>query len=179
MVQTAQNYLNGLARNNGWPCAASEALGKFRGPGKKEDPCPYANLLMLKFLAESKNKEQLRNAYTGIETLLSLWEHSREKRPYLFKMGTNFRKLKVPFVWYDILHVLDILSRYPHVHNDPRFSSMLEVVVNKAGPGFRFSSESIWTKWKGWEFCQKREPSRWVTYSVFRILKRMGRFSPV
>jgi len=178
-VYTAIEHLNTLARDSGWPCAATEALGKFRGPGKKEDPCPYANLLMLKVIAESKNKELFANAHKGIESLLSLWDHSYKKRPYLFKMGTDFRKLKVPFVWYDILHVLDVLSKYNHTHNDPRFSSMLDVVIKKADPDFRFSSESIWTKWKGWEFCQKREVSRWVTYSVFRILKRIGGFLPV
>ena len=167
-------HLTQLSRENGWPCAAADAIGKFKGPGKRSDPCPYANLLMLKLHAElgtPGNEEPVKN---GVETLLSLWEHSRNERPFLFKMGTNFRKLKVPFVWYDILHVAHVLSQFPGAHADERFQSMLSVILSKADSEFRFQSESIWTKWKGWEFCQKREPSYWVTYCVLKILKQSG-----
>ena len=44
-----------------------------------------------------------------------------ERKEYLFGMGTDFRKLKAPLVWLDILHVLDVLSRFKVVHNDPLF----------------------------------------------------------
>ena len=176
-VLSAFNHLVLLIRENGWPCAVCKSLGKFRGPGKKSDPCPYANLLMLKTNAMLKDTAYKKEMNIGIKTILELWEHSREKRPYLFKMGTNFRKLKVPFIWYDILHTLDVLSQYKQTHNDPRFQSMLNTVRLKAGPDFRFTSESIWTKWKEWEFCQKREPSMWVTFLILRILKRVGEFN--
>ena len=61
-VQKALAHLAGLVRQNGWPCAGN--LGKFRGPGRKEDPCPYANLLMLKALALSPGAEV--HAYEGL-----------------------------------------------------------------------------------------------------------------
>ena len=51
-VKAAIEYLAGLLRDNGWPCAVSKKLGKFRGPGRKDDPCPFANLVMLKVLSE-------------------------------------------------------------------------------------------------------------------------------
>jgi hypothetical protein len=51
-VKAAVDYLAGLLRDNGWPCAVSKELGKFRGPGRKDDPCPFANLAMLKALSE-------------------------------------------------------------------------------------------------------------------------------
>lgn len=174
IVLSALKYLNSLIRDNGWPCAVCKSLGKFRGPGKKSDPCPYANLLMLKVNALINDPIYEENINIGIETILGLWEHSREKRPYLFKMGTNFRKLKVPFIWYDILHILDVLSQYKQTYRDPRFQSMLDVVRSKSGIDFRITSESIWTKWKGWEFCQKQKPSMWVTFSILRILRRVG-----
>ncbi len=42
----------------------------------------------------------------------------------MFFMGTDFSKLKAPLVWYDLLHVLDVLSNYPNYRNDPRLLSM-------------------------------------------------------
>lgn len=173
-VTAALSYLSSLVRENGWPCAACSPLGNFRGPGKASDPCPYANLLMLKAIATMPEAVLDSHYQYGIDTLFNLWENSYDLRPFLFKMGTNFRKLKVPFVWYDILHVLEILSHFQSTHNDARFISMLDVVMEKANENFQFKSESVWTKWKGWEFCQKKEVSRWVTFMVLRILKRSG-----
>ena len=51
-IQKAVKYLVDLVRENGWPCAVSKELGKFRGPGRKDDPCPYATLVMLKMLSQ-------------------------------------------------------------------------------------------------------------------------------
>jgi len=31
--------------------------------------------------------------------------------------------------------------------------------------------ESVWTAWKDWEFGQKKEPSRWLTLSAWRIIR--------
>jgi len=171
-IINAVSYMKGLIREFGWPCAATNALEGFRGPGKNDDPCPYANLIMLKNLAALDPNTPNKEADIGIETLLSLWENSREQKPFLFKMGTDFRKIKVPFIWYDILHVTDVLSHYPQVWSDNRFLEMIKVIESKADENGRYKSESIWTKWKGWEFCQKREPSRWVTFCVLRMLSR-------
>jgi hypothetical protein len=178
-VLSATDFLANSGRDNGWPCKADSQLGNFKGPGRQSDPCPYANLIMLKLLAACPEKKKYQpKIQAGLETALSLWEYSHEQRPYLFKMGTDFRKLKVPFIWYDLLHLAETLSYYPQVYNDARFIEILSILESKQDESGRFTSESIWTKWKGWEFCQKQEPSRWVTLCALRILKRTGRWSP-
>ena len=171
-VQSAIKYLNELVRENGWPCAASPELGKFRGPGRKDDPCPYATLVMLKVLAQIPELRESKSAKIGVETLLSLWDKSQEQHPYMFFMGTDFRKLKAPLFWYDILHVLDVLSHFKWVRKDKRFKAMLDVAVSKADNDGRFIPESIWTAWKDWDFGQKKVPSKGLTFYVQRILKR-------
>jgi hypothetical protein len=173
-VQRALTYLTGLVRSNGWPCAAAPSFGKFRGPGRASDPCPYANLVMLKALAASPSDSSLDACRTGAETLLSLWTNSRDLHPYLFHMGNNFRKLKAPMIWYDILHVFDVLTRFSWLQEDPRLIEMADVITTKADLNARFTPESIWMAWKGWDFGQKREPSRWMTLLVHRALKRMN-----
>ncbi|MBP6802752.1 MAG: hypothetical protein KA362_01465 [Chloroflexi bacterium] len=177
-VQTAVTHLAQLVRDNGWPCAVSKELGKFRGPGRKDDPCPFANLAMLKALSELDTWRDSPAAHFGAETLLTLWSESAARHPYMFFMGTDFRKLKVPFVWYDILHVLDVLTRFPWLRQDPRLRDMLQIVQEKADPQGSFTLESIWTAWKEWEFGQKKQPSRWLTLMAWRSIGRMAGEAP-
>jgi hypothetical protein len=176
-VKVAVEYLAGLVRNNGWPCAVSKELGKFRGPGRKDDPCPFANLAMLKMLSETDEWRDSPACHMGTDTLLTLWSQSATGHPYMFFMGTDFRKLKVPFIWYDLLHVLNVLSRFTWLRQDARLLDMLGILINKMDGQGRFSLESVWTAWKDWEFGQKKEPSRWLTLLAWRIITRFDKAS--
>lgn len=171
-VQKAVKYLGGIVRDNGWPCAVSKELGKFRGPGKKSEPCPYATLVMLKMLLHFEEWKQSKEAHLGAESLLDLWSKSRELHPYMFYMGTDFRKLKVPFIWYDILHVLDVLSFCTWLKDDSRLKVMVQIVKDKVKDG-KYTPESEWTAWKDWDLGKKKLHSRWLTLLIMRILKRM------
>lgn len=171
-IQKAIQYLENLVRENGWPCAVSPELGKFRGPGRKDDPCPYATVVMLKVLAHIPELKDSASAKVGAETLLSLWEKSRDEHPYMFFMGTDFRKLKAPMFWYDILHVLEVLSHFEWARTDKRYQQMLELIESKADRDGRYIPESVWLAWKDWDFSQKKIPSRGLTFFVQRILYR-------
>jgi len=173
-VQHAIQYLEGLMRENGWPCTVSPELGKFRGPGRKEDPCPYATLVMLKVMSSVTELRNSREAKDGVESLLTLWKKSDSQHPYMFFMGTDFRKLKAPLFWYDILHVLDILSRFEWARTDHRFIQMLKVVSDKANSDGSYTPESTWIAWKDWDFSQKKIPSRGLTFYVQNIIGRVS-----
>jgi hypothetical protein len=172
-VRRTVEHLVGLVRDNGWPCAVSPELGNWRGPGRKEDPCPFANLAMLKALAQDPQSRDGAAARAGAECLLGLWAASRERHPYIFYMGDDFRKLKAPFIWYDLLHVLDVLTQFPFLRHDPRLQEMVAVLAAKSSDRGRFTPESVWQAWSGWEFGQKKAPSRWLTLLALRILRRM------
>lgn len=170
-VKRAIDHLITLASDNGWPCAVEPALGKFRGPGRKTDPCPVATLLMLKLISQITELHDSEEAKVGVETLLGLWEQRKERRPYLFAMGTDFSKLKAPLIWYNILHVCDVLVLFPWVRKDERFQEMVTTIREKADERGYYTAESIWKAWSNFEFGQKRQPSRWITFLVLRILK--------
>lgn len=172
-VKAAIDYLAGLVRANGWPCVVSKELGNFRGPGRKDDPCPFANLAMLKALSEVEGWRDSPECHTGANALLALWNESTTQHPYMFYMGIDFRKLKVPFVWYDLIHVLDVLSRFAWLKQDARLLDMLGILKSKADQQGRFTLESVWTAWKDWEFGQKKDLSRWLTLMAWRVLGRM------
>ena len=171
-VQRAVGYLMSLARDNGWPCAVSPEGGKWRGPGRKDDPCPYANMIMLKLLAEIPEMHDHPKLRIGAETALNLWSESQTRHPYMFYMGMDFRKLKAPLVWYDILHLTDVLTRFSFLRKDARLREMVALVAAKADAEGRFTPESVWAAWKDWDFGQKKIPSAWLTLLAWRVVTR-------
>jgi hypothetical protein len=173
-VQRAVDHLVGLVDDNGWRCIVAPEF-KFRGPGRKDDPCPMVNVYALKALAQVPRLLDSPATRTGAEMLLWHWEHQSERKIYLFGIGTDFRKLKYPFVWYDILHVVDVLSRFPFVHADPRFQEMVETVTAQADEKGRYTASSMYRAWKGWSFADKKNPSPWLTFLVLRVIKRINR----
>jgi hypothetical protein len=171
-VQRAVEHLVSLADENGWRCVVAPELG-FRGPGRKADPCPIVNVYALKALSEVPELLDSPATRTGAEMLLWHWEHQTERKIYLFGIGTDFRKLKYPFVWYDILHVVDVLSRFPFVHADPRFHEMVETIITQADENGRYTANSMYRAWKGWSFADKKNPSPWLTFLVLRMQRRL------
>jgi len=111
---------------------------------------------MLKLITVYNEYKNGKEAQAGVECLLNLWDKSQELHSYMFFMGDDFRKLKVPFIWYDILHVADILSQYESAVNDSRFIDMLQVINSKAHGNGLFAPESEWKTWKEWDFTTKK-----------------------
>ena len=176
-VKAGVESIIGLYRNNGFPCVVSKELGKFRGPGRKDDCCPYATLITLKLLSIIPEYEKSVLVNSIINVLLDLWESSQEQHPYMFYMGTDFRKLKAPALWYDILNVADCLSHFESARRDQRFKEMLDIIESKANSDDQFIPESVYQKCKEWDFGQKKQPSQWLTYICINILERGGRIS--
>ena len=172
-VKRAVDQLVGLVDENGWRCVAAPELGKFRGPGRKEDPCPIVNVYALKALAQAPELLDSPATRAGAEMLLWHWEHRTERKFYLFGIGSDFRKLKYPFVWYDILHMVDVLSRFSFVHTDPRFREMVETITAQTNENGRYTAGSMYRAWKGWSFADKKHPSPWLTFLVLRVQMRI------
>ena len=173
-MQRAVEHLVGLVDDNGWRCVAAPELGKFKGPGRKSDPCPIVNVFALKALSQVPQLLDSPATRAGAEMLLWHWEHQGERKIYMFGIGTDFRKLKYPFVWYDILHVVDVLSRFSFVHADPWFQEMVKTITTQADEEGRYTAGSMYRAWKGWSFTDKKNPSPWLTFLVLRVQRRMG-----
>lgn len=172
-IKPGINHLVSLSRDNGFPCAVSPELGKFRGPGKKDDCCPYATLIMADVLSYIPEYRDSPIAASTVEALLRLWENSLEQHPYMFYMGTDFRKLKAPSNWYDIVSVAGVLSKYKFAQHDPRFLEMVTLIRDKQDENGFFVPESAYQKMKDWDFGQKKSPSPYLTYLCLRIMKRL------
>jgi hypothetical protein len=88
-VKVATKYLASLIRDNGWPCAVTSDLGKFHGPGRRSDPCPYANLITLKALAQTREWHDDEVCHLGAETLLNLWSQRKGQRPICLRWAAT------------------------------------------------------------------------------------------
>lgn len=174
-IARAAKHIAGVSFENGWHCTVSPALGNFRGPGRKDDPCPFANLVSVKALSTLEGYKDSEVVNRGIEATLGQWENRREAHYYMFFMGTDFCKLKVPLMWYDILHVTDVLSRFSRVLKDKRFLEMADIVFSKADDEGRFTPEAAYQYYKNWDFGQKKVPSEFLTFLVHRIYRRLDR----
>lgn len=171
-VARAIDHLASLVEGNGWRCAAAPQLGGFKGPGRKTDPCPMANVYALKALALTPLADGPA-ARAGVEMLLWHWAHRIGRKLFLFGIGTDFGRLKYPFVWYNVLHVVDVLSRVPFALADPRLREMVEAIAAQADGLGRYTAGSMYRAWKGWSFAGKQHPSPWLTLLVLRVLKRL------
>lgn len=169
VTQQAFSHLLRTSHTDGWRCQGSE---RFVPPGRKDDPCPYATLLALRAVAQAPEGTTSRNWRGGAEWLLDLWRKKGRSKAHLFGIGTDFRKLKYPFVWFDILHFADVLSRFRALRGDPRLKEVVDTVLAKQDSEGRFTPESVWMAWKDWDFGQKKRPSPWLTLLVARIVKR-------
>jgi hypothetical protein len=132
--------------------------------------CPYPTLKILRILAQAPAWAKSSAARKGVELLLDVADR-RETR-YGFGFGTRFDKLKYPFVWFDILHVLEATSPFPQAWRDKRFITLLTAVLEKADLAGRYTPESVWMEWKELCFGRKDAPSPWLSLVVHRILTR-------
>ena len=173
-IKEGLDYLVDLCSEQGFPCVVSEEHGTFRGPGRKGDCCPYATLIMVNLLSEIDEYQDSDTAKNGVETLLTLWENSLERHPYMFYMGNDFRKLKAPAMWYDIVSVANCLSKFEFVRTDPRFCEMVDLIKGKQDAEGMFTPESVYQKCKGWDFGQKKVVSPYLSYLCIRLLRRVN-----
>ena len=173
-VQQAVSVLSNLVADNGWRCGAAESIPAFSGPGRKGDSCPMATTFALKALSVLAEPAEEDVTAPGIEALLGHWDAQADYKLRMFGIGTEFRKLRYPYVWYDILHVSEVLSRFPAAAEDERLSEMVDVIVAQGHDGDRFTASAMFRAWKDWSFADKREPSPWITFLVHRIRRRTG-----
>jgi hypothetical protein len=173
-IKQGVDYLVALHKEQGFPCSVAEVHGKFRGPGRKDDCCPYATLIMLNLMSEIDEYRDSEIAGNCIDVLLSLWENSEDRHPYMFYMGTDFRKLKAPALWYDIVSVRDCLSKFEYAKADKRFIEMIDIIKAKQDSDGMFTPESVYQKCKGWDFGQKKNVSPYLSYLCIRLLGRLS-----
>jgi hypothetical protein len=160
--------MNSRCYDGGWHCYDD-------GSGRVEiESCPMDNLNVLMLLGQYEPYRQNPVLRGAIDLLLEHWRVRANLHG--FGVGKRFMSLQYPAVKYGILRVLDVLSLFPYAVNSPAFQSMLEYVHNMAVDG-RYFAETIDPAYVEFDFAQRAEPSRWLTFLVNRIDKRVEQTS--
>ena len=166
-----QNVFDLQRLDGGWHCALSRAKGKRL---QDSDSCPMDNLNVLMLLGQYEEFRTDSRFNGALDLLLSHWSRRKEPwRPYGYGMGTDFSKLKYPAVKYGILRMLDVLSLYPYAVRSKEFKNMLDFVLQKSKDG-KYRAESVSRSYAEFDFGQTKEPSRWITFLINRIQKRVS-----
>jgi hypothetical protein len=138
------------------------------------ESCPMDNLNILMLLGQYENYRENPLLNRAIDALLEHWERRATGwRPHGFGIGRRFMSLSYPAVKYGILRVLDVLSLFPYAVSRRSFLSMLDFVHQKASSG-KYYAESTDGAYAEFDFSQKKEPSRWLTFLINRIDKRVS-----
>ncbi len=147
----------------GWDC-----YGENFSP---EGSCPMDDMNILMLLGQYKDYRENPKLYKAIDHLLAHWEAGNNI--YGFGVGKRFRSLQYPAVKYGILRVLDALSLFPYAIKQKSFQNMLDFLHAKAIDG-RYFAEATDMVYTDFDFSQTKEPSRWITFLVGRIEKRVA-----
>ncbi len=148
--------------NGGWDCYGDD-FGR--------ESCPMDNLNILRLLGQYEQYRENPKLHGAIDLLLTHWEERTHL--YGFGIGRRFKSLQYPAVKYGILRVLDVLSLFPYAVDSRAFQSMLDFVHSKAVNG-KYSAEATVAAYAEFDFGQTAEPSRWLTFLINRVDRRMG-----
>jgi hypothetical protein len=160
--------MNSVCYDGGWHCYDD-------GTGRMEiDSCPMDNMNLLMLMGQYDSYRQEGVLDSAIDLLLKHWE--TKMNLHGFGVGNRFRSLQYPAVKYGILRVLDVLSLFPYAVKSRSFRSMLDLVHGKANDG-RYNVEMADSVYVEFDFGRLGEPSRWLTFLVNRIDKRVEELS--
>lgn len=162
--------LNAQNNNGGWHCYYDD-FGVL-----DIESCPMDNMNILMLLGQYDEYRDDSTLKGAIDSLLEHWDgRGGGWRPHGFGVGRRFMSLQYPAVKYGILRVLDVLSVFPHAVRSRAFQNMLDFVLLKAVGG-KYFVEITDGSYAEFDFGQKEEPSRWLTFLINRIEKRVGQY---
>lgn len=150
--------------------------GQPGGPRQDEPSCAFASLCVLGALTLHPRLRAGRAAKECAAFLLKCWDNRARVRyaGHDSQIGAGWEKLKYPFTDYRILMYLDIVSRLPYLNRDSRIRDMTRVLLSKQDSRGRMRPESIHRVWSDFDFGQKKQPSRWITFLANYIIMRTG-----
>lgn len=175
--------LSAGAQGRGWCCVPEKR--PLRSRLTRLDVCPQIDLEGLRVIARSSG--QLNGVLLeAARTPLELWRRRSEERPYRFGHGYQFKTVRWPSFWYDVLRVLDTVGRFPELwrapdarEEDTRAIAELAaclIAYNVDADG-RVTPRRVHRGYEGFSFGVKDAASAFATAQVLTALARVADLS--
>ncbi|WXG44350.1 MAG: prenyltransferase/squalene oxidase repeat-containing protein [Promethearchaeati archaeon SRVP18_Atabeyarchaeia-1] len=172
-LQKAYNWLASRQRLDGafW----CKETGQASGPREKEPGCAFATTFVLGALVQNPDMKNTGTANEAIDFAFQCWNNRRKVKyaGHDSSIGTDWDRLKYPFTDYKILKFLDTVSMFDQARERLLESGIVELLLKKRNKNGMFKPESIIKVWSDFDFGQKKEPSRWITFLALRVFKRI------
>lgn len=165
----------------GWCCVPSRT--SVASVMRRLDVCPQIELEGLRVLATLDAAHRPRTALDAARTPLEVWRRRPDERPYQFGHGYQFKTVRWPSYWYDVLGVLDTVGRYPELWRGPHateadrtaiaeFAACL-IAYNIDGDG-RVTPRRVQRGYEQFSFGDKSAPSPFATARALTALARVA-----
>jgi len=169
-------------QGRGWACVPAQRP-LVRMPGRRDDACPQITLEGLRCMASLPAEKRPRSMLSAARTPLEIWRRRPDERPYQFGHGYQFKTVRWPSVWYDVLSVLDTVGRFPELWSAPdaepadrtaiaELAACL-IAYNVDGDG-RVTPRRVHRGYEEFSFGQKGAPSPFATTRVLVALARVA-----
>ncbi|PKQ10048.1 MAG: hypothetical protein CVT69_01765, partial [Actinobacteria bacterium HGW-Actinobacteria-9] len=164
-----------------WQCIP-DAGNKWRGPGRKADVCPQVTLEGLRALSHLPDGKRPAWAVESARTPLEVWRRRGIERPYMFGHGYQFKSVKWPNFWYDVLWVLETVGRYPELWQGPAARDEDRQALNELAACLtaynfdrtgRVTPVRTYRGFTGFSFGRKKGPSPFATALCLAALVRL------
>jgi hypothetical protein len=177
-----------VQRALGWLAVAVTGEGDFQylksgttGPcfacsANNAQPCAWGGNKVLRALTarpeDERTPEMERAIQTGVDFLFSR-DPVEADYPYTGRVSSTWLKFGFPLsYWSDVLETTAVLADLGR-GDDPRLGNAIQFILEKQDEQGRWKLENTMNRmWV--EIERKREPSKWVTLRVLRVLKRVG-----
>jgi hypothetical protein len=165
-----------------WQCVP-EQRALFRMPGRGADVCPQVTLEGLRAFSHLPAGDRPPRIAEAARTPLEIWRRRTDERPYGFGHGYQFKSVKWPNFWYDVLWVLETVGRYPDVWRGARSRSQDRRSVAELAAcliAYNFDADGavapkrVYRGFEDFSFGQKRHPSPFATARCLIALSRVA-----
>jgi hypothetical protein len=168
LQESITRILHRWSQDGGWFCHLFFVESQFK---KHSAGCMISAIQTLEILSQQTDGVHHPAFAQAVKALE--YHKGMGKSLYYFGRSKKFWTLKYPFVWYNSLYLGEVLSRFPSLHQNPLLVEILDWLLDSQDEEGRYRPTSMFRHYKGWDFADKKQPSPWITYLVYRILKRV------
>jgi hypothetical protein len=184
-VARVMSDLSAGAQGSGWCCMPKART--LRSRLSRLDICPQIDLEGLR-TAALVGSQSASAVTSAARTPLELWRRRSQERPYRFGHGYQFKTVRWPSFWYDVLRVVDTVGRFPNLWSGPDARETDRIAIaelaacliayNVDADG-RVTPRRIHRGYEAFSFGAKDAPSAFATVQVLAALSRVSDLAPL